>query len=56
VVYLVSTDNSSGSQSGKIVSFQHQERGRRHGTERTVLPTPTGCFGVELSHPPCLVA
>lgn len=56
VVYLVSTDNSSVSQSSKIVSFHHQERGRRHGTEHPVLPTPTGGTGVELSPHPCLVA
>jgi DNA-binding winged helix-turn-helix (wHTH) protein len=56
VVYPVSTDNSSVSQSGKIVSFRHQERGRRYGTERTVLPTPTGCFGIDVSPHPCLVA
>jgi hypothetical protein len=56
VVYPQPTDNSSESQSGKIVSFHHQERGCRHGTEPTVLPTPTGCTGVELSPHPCLVA
>jgi hypothetical protein len=56
VVYPVSTDNSSVSQSGKIVSFHHQERGRRHGTAHPVLPTPTGGLGVALYPGPCLVA
>ena len=55
-VYLQAADNSSGSQSGKIVSFHHRERGRCHGTEPAVLPTPTGRFRVDLYHDPCLVA
>jgi hypothetical protein len=56
VVYPVSTDNSSGGQSGKIVSFHHPERGRRHGTEPTVLPTSAGRSRVDLYAGPCLVA
>ena len=56
VMYPAATDNSSGSQSGKIVSFHHRERGRRHGTEHTVLPTPTGHSGVDLPHCSCFVA
>ena len=54
--YLHTTDNSSASQSGKIVSFYHRERGRRHGTELVVLPTAAGRSRVDLYHGPCLVA
>ena len=33
VLYLQATDNSSGSPSGRIVSFHHREGGRCHGTD-----------------------
>jgi hypothetical protein len=56
VLYLQATDNSSGSQSSKIVSFHHRERGRCHGTELVVLPAPIGRSRVHLPRHPCLVA
>src|SRR5262252_9518454 len=56
VVYLYATDNSNRSPCGKIASFHLHERGRRHGIEPVVLPTPTGFVGVDLPHHSCLVA
>ena len=43
-------------ESGKIVSFHHRERGRPHGAEPVILPTPIGRSRVDLPHHPCLVA
>ena len=56
VLYLQATDNSSGSQSGKIVSFHYRERGRCHDTEPVVLPAPIGHSRIHLPRHPCLVA
>jgi hypothetical protein len=56
VVYLHLTDKSRAGDCGKMVSFQHRERGHHRGTEPVVVPTPTRYSRVALPHDSCLVA
>jgi hypothetical protein len=48
VLYLHTTDNSSGSQWSKIISFHYRERGRHHDSERVVLSASRGRSRVDL--------
>ena len=56
VVYLLTTDNSSGSSCGKMSLFHPCGGGPHHDIHPGVLPAPVGCFRVSLRDRPCQVA
>src|SRR5438270_6554295 len=54
-VYLVTTDNSSGTHQVKYPYFTTVRRGLYHGIQPVVLPTPAGCSRLDLLVSSCRV-
>src|SRR2546423_3787321 len=54
-MYLVTTDNSSGTHQVKYPYFTTVRRGLYHGIQPVVLPTPAGCSRLDLLVSSCRV-